>query len=115
MATPSKTPRAVFNPVVVMISTDPVTKQIEVFPEQFWVSRAEKQQVMWVCKQNHTHGSDCFRAHFDEGSPFTQTEFTEDLQLSGDHDPNAQLNKPYKYTIEVRGFAPLDPLGGVKP
>lgn len=113
--TPSKTPRAVFNPVVVMIWTDPVTKQIEVFPEQFWVSRAEKQQVMWVCKQNHTHGSDCFRAHFDEGSPLTQTEFTEDLQLSGEHDSNAQLNKLYKYTVEVRGFAPLDPLGGVKP
>jgi len=98
-----------------MIRTDPETKQIEVFPEQFWVSRAEKQQVMWVCKQTHTHGSDCFRAHFDEGSPFTQTEFTEDLQLSGEHDSNAQLNKPYKYTVEVPGFPPLDPLGGVKP
>ena len=98
-----------------MIRTDPVTRQIEVFTEQFWVSRAENQQVMWVCKQNHTHGSDCFRAHFDDGSPFTQTEFTEDLQLSGEHDSNAQLNKLYKYTVEVRGFAPLDPLGGVKP
>jgi len=115
MATPSKTPRAVFNPVVVMIRTHPETKRIEVFPEQFWVSRAEKQQVMWVCKQTHTHGSDCFRAHFDEGSPFTQTEFTEDLQLSGEHDSNAQLNKPYKYTVEVPGFLPLDPLGCVKP
>src|SRR6516225_9888376 len=86
-----------------MIRTDPETKQIEVFPEQFWVGRAEKQQVMWVCKQTHTYGSDCFRAHFDKGSPFTQTEFTEDLQLSGEHDSNAQLtsriNTPSKCQV----------------
>ena len=103
------------NSVVVAISTNPVTKQIEVSPQEFWVGKAEKQEVMWVCKQTHTHGSDCFRAHFDEGSPFVRTEFSKHLEMSGDQNPNAQLNKLYKYTVEVPGFAPLDPLGGVKP
>src|SRR5215472_1777085 len=51
MATPSKTPQTMANSVVVAISTNPVTKQIEVSPQEFWVGKAEKQEVISVCSR----------------------------------------------------------------
>jgi len=113
MATAAKTPGTGPNPVVVVVLTDPTTKTIKVIPDEFWVTKGD-QEVMWVCKQNHTHQGDCFHAHFDGGAPFKRVEFHKDMEFSGDQDGNAVPNKLYKYTVEIPGYKPLDPLGGVR-
>lgn len=115
MATPAPaTPGTGVNPVAVVIFTD--KDEIKVYPREFWVSREEKQEVLWVCKRDHAHAEgECFYVHFDEEKfPVGRREFKKDMDFAGAN-ADAELNKLYKYTIEIKGYPPLDPWGGVKP
>jgi hypothetical protein len=118
MATPemTKLPRTSGEPVIVVICPDPTTKQIRVFPETFWISKSKKEEVLWICKQDHNHGpKSCFSVHFEEESPFENRKFHDDWAMSGGPVVTPHPTKLYKYTVFVDGYPPLDPRGGVKP
>jgi len=118
MATPemTKLPQTSGEPVIVVIYPDPVTKQIKIYPETFWISKSRNEEVLWVCKQDHKHGRDaCFSVYFEEVSPFANKKFSDDWTTSGSSVVAADINKLYKYTVTVEGYPPLDPKGGVKP
>jgi hypothetical protein len=116
MATPVKTPHTGKRVIKVEISVDFATKQINVTPYRFEVSKQAEDQVEWTCMQKHQHhAGGCFWAHFDQGSPFDRNEFRKHLEPSGLPSKNAVVDKEYKYTVEIDGFPPLDPVGVVKP
>jgi hypothetical protein len=70
--------------------------------------------VQCTCMQKHLHhAGGCFWAH--EGSPFDRKEFRKHLEPSGPPSENAVVDKEYKYTVEIDGFPPLDPVGVVRP
>jgi hypothetical protein len=118
MATPemTKLPRTSGESVIVVVCPDPTTKQIRVFPETFWISKSKKEEVLWICKQDHNHGPNaCFSVHFEEESPFENRKFHDDWAMSGGPVVAPHPTKLYKYTVLVDGYPPLDPRGGVKP
>jgi hypothetical protein len=114
MATPTKTPQAGKRPVIVTIYS--IDNAIVVDPPKFVVSKKHKEEVQWHCGLKHTtHNSNgCFRAHFDQDSPFTRSEFRKHKELTGPSKETAVIGKEYKYTVEIEGYPPLDPIGVVK-
>ncbi len=117
MATTSvKTPNTGKALIKVEIYADFATKRIKVVPDKFEVSKKAKDQVQWNCMQKHEHDAKgCFWAYFDKGSPFYCKEFRKHLEPSGPPSDNAIVDKEYKYTVEIDGFPPLDPVGVVRP
>ena len=115
MATTSKTPQEGKGPVIVTIST--VDNTIVVDPPKFEVSKKDKEEVQWHCGLKHTthHPNGCFHAHFDQDSPFTRSAFRKHKELTGPSTETAVIGKEYKYTVEIEGYPPLDPIGVVKP
>jgi len=114
MATPSKTPQAGKGPVIVTIYI--VNNAIVVDPPKFEVSKKHKEEVQWHCGLKHTtHNSNgCFRAHFEQDSPFTRSEFRKHKELTGPSKETAVIGKEYKYTVEIEGYPPLDPIAVVR-
>lgn len=114
MATPSKTPHTGKGPVVVTIYT--VDDAIVVDPPKFEVSKKLKEEVEWHCGLKHsTHDpKGCFRAHFDQDSPFERSEFRKHKELTGPSKETAIIGREYKYAVEIKGYPPLDPIGVVK-
>jgi hypothetical protein len=93
---------------------------ITVKPEEFRVSKQNKEQVVWKCIQSekHEHGSGgrpCFTVAFNDknGSPFSDWHFQNHGASSGcvpDHVPHGPTS--YKYTINMHGKK-MDPTGVV--
>lgn len=117
MATPSKTPQPELGYVPVKINTDPKTKKITVSPDPFEVSKGNKEQVQWICGQNHDHNNPkgCFWIHFDKESPFDKKEFRKHMELSSPPNDASVIEKKYKYSVDIDGYPTLDPIGVVKP
>ena len=103
--------------VPVEIDVDLNTRTIKVSPDPFRVSKREKEEVIWICKQQHKHDHNkCFLVHFGEhGSPFAGSTFVNHEARSGHAVVQPDFNKLYKYTVWVPGCEPLDPQGGVTP
>ncbi len=103
--------------VPIEIGVDAIARKVTVNPGTFWVSKGEKEEVQWVCRQQHKHEHNkCFLVHFGEhGSPFAGSAFVDHEVRSGHAVVQPDLNKLYKYTVWVPGFDPADPDGGVKP
>jgi hypothetical protein len=96
-----ETPHTGKGVIKVEISVDFATKQINVTPYRFEVSKQAGDQVQWTCAQKHEHpAGGCFWAHFDKGSTFDRNEFRKHLELSGPPGKNAVVNKEYKYIME---------------
>lgn len=114
MASPSKTPHTGKGPVVVTIYT--VDDAIVVDPPKFEVSKKLKEEVEWHCGLKHTthDPKGCFRAHFDQDSPFERSEFRKHKELTGPSKETAIIGQEYKYTVEIKGYPRLDPIGVVK-
>jgi hypothetical protein len=114
MATPTKTPQEGKGPVIVTIYS--IDNAIVVDPPRFEVSKKQKEEVQWHCGLEHTthDPNGCFHAHFDQDSPFASKEFKKHKELTGPSKETAVIGKEYKYTVEIDGYPPLDPIGVVK-
>ena len=106
--------------VKVTIFADRKTKKITVDPDKFLVSKGKKEEVQWLCTQEHKHQSDmCFTVHFGKanGSPFTKDTFKNHQVSSGLVHEKVEPSDTqfYEYTVTVPGVGVLDPKGGVTP
>jgi hypothetical protein len=105
--------------ITVQINVDPNKKEISVSLDPFEVSKGRKEQVEWVCGQNHGHDDPkgCFWVHFDKECPFDKKEAHFHKELSGPPNAASVIDKKYKYTVEIPGYPlypPLDPIGIVR-
>ena len=114
MATPSKTPQTGKGPVIVTVYV--VDNGIVVDPPRFEISMKEKEEVQWQCGLKHTthDPKGCFHAHFEQDSTFSGSEFRKHKELTGPAKGTAVIDKEYKYTVEIEGYPPLDPIGIVR-
>lgn len=100
----------------VEINVDPKNKTVTVSLDPFEVSKKQKDQVQWICGQNHQHDyqKGCFWIHFDQDCPFDKKEARFHEELSGPPNDSSVIDQKYKYTVEVHDYPPLDPLGVVR-
>jgi len=113
------TPKLAFipgpNDVVVEIKLDRDGK-ISVSLDPFYVHPKNKEQVVWVCTQNHEHKPQppCFIVDFDPSDkPFDSAHFEGHPSQSGFATVQPHETKLYKYTVRMNGKV-LDPKGGVR-
>jgi len=104
--------------VKVTIIYDKSGKRISIDQDPFWVSKGNCEQVHWSAKNKDgsSPGPEFTIDFAQNGSPFHNTHFTQDVPFSGlvRREVLADQNKFYKYTIRI-GNDTLDPGGGVKP